>query len=72
MANAPLKHSELLDDDGDPLSPKEAAPLLGVCADTVAKMAKRGTIAHYRIGRRIFISRSEIRRFKAAGGEPRE
>lgn len=57
--------------DDAPLTPKEAAPLLGVAVGAVYALLKRGALQHYRVGPRIFIMLGEIERFRSAGGERR-
>lgn len=44
---------------------REAARLLSVCAETVARMARRGEIPHFHVGRSLRFSVDALRQYVA-------
>jgi len=57
----------------DLITQKEAAEIRGVARQSISDLVKRGKLTTVTIGKRKFLLRSEVEKFKpSAGGRPRK
>jgi excisionase family DNA binding protein len=68
MTSLPVPKSRIVDHpEGAPWSLQDAADFLGVCKETIAIRIADNTIKRIRIGRRVLIPDTEVKRLSQAG-----